>query len=102
MVEHRSPKPGAGGSSPSTPAISFGKETTMTNEQTGQMPDKSKISEFIRETKREIAKVTWPTRKEIWMTTVLIIVFALMMGVFFLVVDWVLGFTIPRLLGMQS
>jgi preprotein translocase subunit SecE len=76
----------------------------MTNEQNGQVAEKSKTSavEFIHETQREIAKVTWPTRKEIMMTTVLIVIFAIITGVFFLVVDGVLGFAISRLLGMQS
>ncbi|MDD4617511.1 MAG: preprotein translocase subunit SecE [Alphaproteobacteria bacterium] len=74
----------------------------MTNEQTGQKPGTSKIGDFIRETKREISKVTWPTRKEVWMTTVLIVLFALVMGGFFLVVDWILGFAVSWLLGMRA
>ncbi len=58
--------------------------------------------DFVTETRREIAKVTWPTRKEIVTTTILIIIFALITGVFFLVVDWILGLGVSKLLGMQS
>ena len=101
MVEHRSPKPGAGGSRPSTPAI--GKEKKMTNEQITPADEtpKSKISNFVRETQREIAKITWPVRKEISMTTLLIVIFALITGMFFLFVDSVLGFVVSRILGMS-
>lgn len=74
----------------------------MTNEQetsTAEKP-KSGLVDFARETKREIEKVTWPTRKEITMTTVLIVIFALITGVFFLVVNSGLGFVVSKLLGM--
>ena len=63
---------------------------------------KVSLSDFIRETRNEIAKVSWPSRKETVMTTVAIIVMALVAGVFFLGVDWVLGQVISRVLGMNS
>jgi preprotein translocase subunit SecE len=74
----------------------------MTNEQETSLSEKPKsgLVDFARETKREIEKVTWPTRKEISMTTFLIVVFALITGVFFLVVDSGLGFVVSKLLGM--
>lgn len=58
------------------------------------------IAEFFRETKREIAKVTWPTQREISMTTLMIVVMALAGGIFFFFVDSALGFTIGKILGM--
>ncbi|MFY9287688.1 MAG: preprotein translocase subunit SecE [Alphaproteobacteria bacterium] len=58
--------------------------------------------EFVQETNREIKKVTWPTRKETVMTTVMIVVMALITGVFFLAIDSALGFAISRILGMKS
>jgi len=57
---------------------------------------------FIRETQREISKVTWPTRKETVMTTVMIVVMALITGVFFFGVDTILGYIIGHLLNMNS
>jgi preprotein translocase subunit SecE len=76
----------------------------MTNEQTNPVNEKPKsgISDFIRETQRETAKVTWPTRKEISMTTTLIVLFALVTGIFFLLVDTGLGYVVSQLLGMHS
>jgi preprotein translocase subunit SecE len=74
----------------------------MTNEQETSPSEKpqSGLTDFARETKREIEKVTWPTRKEITMTTILIVIFALVTGVFFLVVDSGLGFVVSKMLGM--
>jgi preprotein translocase subunit SecE len=63
---------------------------------------KINLIEFARETRREIAKVTWPTRKETVMTTVMIVIMALLAGVFFLAVDSAMGFTISKILGMTS
>ena len=63
---------------------------------------KISIADFIRETRAEIAKVTWPTRKETVMTTVMIVVMALVTGVFFLGVDSALGFAIYHILGIKS
>lgn len=63
---------------------------------------KFNLTEFARETRREIAKVTWPTQKETVMTTVMIVAMALMGGVFFLGVDSVIGFGIGKILGMAS
>lgn len=60
------------------------------------------ITEFFRETRREIAKVTWPTRKETVMTTVMIVAMALIAGLFFFVADSVLGYVITKILGMRS
>jgi preprotein translocase subunit SecE len=60
------------------------------------------LIEFARETQREIAKVTWPTRRETVTTTVIIVIMALVVGAFFLGVDSVLGAVISRILGMSS
>ncbi|MFA6279977.1 MAG: preprotein translocase subunit SecE [Bdellovibrionales bacterium] len=62
----------------------------------------AKLVEFFNETKREIGKVTWPTQKEIVMTTVLIVAMALVAGLFFFFVDNVLGFAISKILGMRA
>ncbi|MER2520559.1 MAG: preprotein translocase subunit SecE [Bdellovibrionales bacterium] len=63
---------------------------------------KGGLTSFVRETQAEIAKVTWPTRRETMITTVMIIVMALVTGVFFLAIDSVLGFAIGHFLGMNS
>jgi preprotein translocase subunit SecE len=74
----------------------------MASEQTIGEKNKAGAGDFIAETRREIAKVTWPTRREIVQTTVIIVLLALIAGVFFLAVDWALGNLVSRLLGMNS
>jgi len=59
------------------------------------------LGEFFRETKREVAKITWPTRHETVMTTIMIVVMALAGGFFFFLADSALGFTIGKILGMR-
>ena len=57
---------------------------------------------FLQEVRAEGQKVTWPTRKEITTTTTLIVVFAIIAGVFFLAVDTGLGWIVSHILGMNS
>jgi preprotein translocase subunit SecE len=57
-------------------------------------------AEFAREVRREVAKVTWPTRKETMITTAMVFVMVIMASLFFLVVDQLLGFGVRVILGM--
>jgi preprotein translocase subunit SecE len=70
-------------------------KAVVTEEKTGS---KFNLFEFVRETRREVAKVTWPTRKETMVTTVMIVVMALIVGLFYFAVDSMLGFAIGRIL----
>jgi len=63
---------------------------------------KLNIIEFYRETRREIAKVSWPTRRETVVTTGLIVAMALAAGVFFYIADQSLSYAISKLLGMRA
>jgi preprotein translocase subunit SecE len=58
--------------------------------------------EFGREVRREIAKVTWPTRKETMITTGMVFVMVILASLFFLVVDQVLGFGVRAILGLGA
>jgi preprotein translocase subunit SecE len=49
----------------------------------------------------ELRKVVWPTREETLQTTLVVIVFAIAMGVFFWVLDWALTY-MTRFLGGTS
>ena len=44
-------------------------------------------AQFIREVRQEVAKVTWPTRKETLITTGLVLAMSALAAVFFLIVD---------------
>lgn len=56
--------------------------------------------EFVREVKRETSKVTWPTRKETGVTTIMVFVLVAIMAIFFLLVDQALSFGVRTLLGL--
>ena len=56
--------------------------------------------QFFREVKREgFDKVTWPTWKETWLTTVMVFIMVGLMMLFFFVVDWALAFGERWLIG---
>ena len=46
---------------------------------------------FFREVRREATKVTWPSWKETWLTTVMVFIMVGVTMMFFLVVDSSLG-----------
>ncbi|WP_333715027.1 preprotein translocase subunit SecE [Yoonia sp.] len=45
---------------------------------------------FIQETRAEIAKVVWPTRRETLMTTLMVFIMACLTALFFFLVDLML------------
>ena len=61
---------------------------------------KTSPAEFVRQVRQEVAKVTWPTRKETGITTAMVFVMVVVAAVFFLVVDWVVSHGIKLILGL--
>ncbi len=58
----------------------------------------NKVSEFLGDVKSELQKVTWPTRKETYGSTVVVIILVLMVAIFLWVVDSALSTLIRTLL----
>jgi preprotein translocase subunit SecE len=54
---------------------------------------------FIEEVRSEIGKVSWPTRKEVMLTTVMVFIMAALMAVFFSLVDLVIRFGVGQIIG---
>ena len=54
---------------------------------------------FAREVRAEVAKVTWPSRKETMVTTALVFGMAAVTAIFFFVVDQVIGLSVRALFG---
>jgi preprotein translocase subunit SecE len=46
---------------------------------------------YVQGSRVELRKMVWPTRQETWRTTLVVFVFVVALGVFFWLVDWVLG-----------
>ena len=57
-----------------------------------------KVTEFLQLVKAELQKVTWPTRKETYGSTVVVIVLVLLVAVFLWIVDTGLSALIQTLL----
>lgn len=57
-------------------------------------------AKFIREVRSEVGKVSWPTRKETTVSTVMVLVLALIAALFFLAVDGIFAVTIRWILGL--
>jgi preprotein translocase subunit SecE len=57
--------------------------------------------EFFREVRQEVAKVTWPTRRETMITTTMVFIFVVMASIFFLVADKIIGFVVKLILGIS-
>ncbi len=47
-------------------------------------------AQYVREVRQEVAKVTWPTRKETLVTTGLVLALSAVAAVFFLIVDQII------------
>ncbi len=56
--------------------------------------------EFLRQVRQEADKVTWPTRKETMVTTLMVFVMSIIMALFFFSVDQVLSVGIRFILGI--
>ena len=55
--------------------------------------------EFIQEVRQETSKVTWPTWKEVWITTLMVLIMVAVASVFFLLTDQTLGWLVRLVLG---
>ena len=86
MVERRSPKPEVGGSLPSAPASKY------------CAYDMKNPLKFIQEVKQEAFKVSWPTGKETIQGALMVFAMAVVMSLFFLLLDQVLKFFLELLL----
>ena len=61
---------------------------------------KTSPAQFVREVRQEISKVTWPTRKELTVTTISVLVMSTLAALFFFLVDQVIALAIRLILGL--
>ncbi len=78
-------------------------ELTKKNGDTGgaDAPPARRVTpvEFFQQVRREAKKVTWPSWKETWLTTMMVFIMVGFTMVFFFVVDTVLAFGERLLIG---
>lgn len=61
---------------------------------------KTSPAQFIREVRQEANKVTWPTRKETGITTMMVFLMVFVAAIFFFLVDNVASGAIQLILGI--
>ena len=49
------------------------------------------LIQFFQEVRREVSKVTWPSWKETYLTTIMVFIMVGITMVFFFAVDWILA-----------
>ena len=57
-------------------------------------------AQYVRDVRSEVAKVTWPSRRETLITTGLVLALSTVAAIFFLVVDQVIAFAMRFVFGL--
>ena len=57
---------------------------------------------FVQEVRAETSKVTWPTRNETLVTTVMVFILVFLSSVFFFVADQILSWIVSFFLGLAG
>lgn len=56
--------------------------------------------QFIQQVRSEVAKVVWPTRREVMLTTVMVFILATLTAIFFALVDLAIRGGLQAVLGV--
>ncbi len=56
--------------------------------------------QFVQQVRQEVDKVTWPTRKEVWITTLAVLVMVTLASIFFMLADQVMGYLVSFILSI--
>ncbi len=57
---------------------------------------------FLQEVRSETAKVTWPSRRETMITTIMVFIMVAAASIFFFVADQLIRFVVTLILGIQG
>ena len=57
---------------------------------------------FIQQVRSEVSKITWPTRREVLLTTVMVFALSALAAIFFAIVDWFIRFGLQNILSFVS
>ncbi|EKV26111.1 Preprotein translocase subunit SecE [Caenispirillum salinarum AK4] len=61
---------------------------------------KTTPGQFVRQVRQELSKVTWPTRKETTISTVMVFIMVTLAALFFLIVDQLLAWGVQLVFGL--
>ncbi len=66
------------------------------------MASKSNPFTFLQQVRAETSKVTWPTRRETLITTLMVFIMVLLAAAFFFTIDQILGWAVGMLLSLGT
>lgn len=58
--------------------------------------------QFIQQVRAETAKVVWPTRREVGLTTVMVMIMATVFATFFFLIDQLVRFSLETILRLAA
>ena len=61
---------------------------------------KFKPIKYVQEVKNEMDKVTWPSRRETTVTSIMVLIFVFIAAIFFLLSDQLLSWVVGLILGI--
>ena len=67
-----------------------------------RMASKTNPFAFLQQVRTEVAKVTWPSRRETMITTLMVFVMVILAALFFFAVDQILGWGVGQLLNLAG
>ena len=56
---------------------------------------------FLQQTRQEVSKVTWPTRNEVVISTIMVIVLVIAASLFFLAADQIISWLVGLMLSIR-
>ena len=60
------------------------------------------VTQYFKEVKQEGKKVTWPNRKEVTVTTIIVFIMVIFIAMYLMFADWVIAGIIEAILGMGN
>ncbi len=64
------------------------------------MASKNNPITFLQQVRAETAKVTWPTRRETVISTIMVVIMVFLAAIFFFVADQLMAYAVELLLGL--
>ncbi len=61
---------------------------------------KTSPGEFVRQVRQETSKVTWPSRREATISTIMVVIMVILASLFFLLADQILSLGVRAILGL--
>ncbi|MEW5727144.1 MAG: preprotein translocase subunit SecE [Pseudomonadota bacterium] len=63
---------------------------------------KTSPGQFVKQVRQEVAKVTWPSRRETTLSTGMVFVMVVLAALFFMVVDQVFAWAVKLVFGLGA